>query len=190
MLTYGEKYMFLLFASIDNEDNRSKLECLYERYSGDMFKVAYRILNDHQLAQDAVQTAFINILEKIDKIEEINCNKTRAFVVIIVRNISINVYHKRKRQKDIMLDDMGEVFAAKGETIDDTIINAEAFNQISTSIKELPPAYSDIIALKFFYGYSDKEIGVLLNITHDNVRTRLHRAKQSLISKLGNEVTK
>lgn len=179
--------MFLLFASIANDEKRSRFECLYDRYSGEMFRVAYRVLNDYQLAQDAVQTAFINIMGKIENIFEIDCHKTRAFVVIIVRNVSINLYRERKKQNILMFDDMGKTMGTD-ELIDDTIVNAESFNQVASAIKELHPAYSDIITLKYFYGYSDKEISELLDITHDNVRTRICRAKQSLISKLsGNE---
>ena len=175
--------MFLFFSVIASEDKKSKIECLYSRYSGEMFSVAYRILNDYQLAQDAVQTAFINIMEKIEKINEIDCHKTRAFVVIIVRNISINLYRKRKKQNDLMLEDIGETVGG-GELIVDTIINAEAFSQVASAIKDMHPAYTDVITLRYYYGYSDKEISELLSITHDNVRTRIRRAKQSLISKL------
>lgn len=89
--------MVLFLAAIENKQDRNKVEALYVRYSKEMFKVAYRVLNDYQLAQDAVQTAFINIINNLEKIDEIDCNKTRAFVVIIARNISINLYRKKKK---------------------------------------------------------------------------------------------
>lgn len=176
--------MLSLFASIEDEQSRSKLEDLYTRYSRDMFKVAFRILDDYQLAQDAVQSAFINLIDNIDKIEEINCNRTRAFVVIIVRNIAINLYRKRKKQNDMALDDIDEILPDNRETVDENIINEETFNRIAAIIKELHPTYADVISLKYFYYYSDKEIGKLLNISPENVRIRLHRARQSLIKLL------
>jgi len=93
----GGRYMLFFLAVIKDSDERNKLEELYLKYSKDMFKVAYRILNDYYLAQDAVQQSFIKLIDNLNKINDINCNKTKAFVVIIIRNVSINLYRKRKK---------------------------------------------------------------------------------------------
>lgn len=179
--------MLLFLATIKDENAKKKLEALYIKYKTDMFKVAYRILDDYQLAQDAVQIAFISIMDNLDKIDEIYCNKTRAFVVIIVRNISINLYRKRKKQNGILLEDIEDTLPDGNQMIDEMIIDAEMFSRVSSKIRELRPDYSDIISLKYFYHYTDDEIAKLLNITPGNVRVRLHRAKQSLIMLLSED---
>ncbi|MFT9496486.1 RNA polymerase sigma factor [Anaerosolibacter sp.] len=176
--------MLIFFATIKDEQSRNKLEALYIKYGKDMFKVSYRVLNDYQLAQDAVQAAFIKLVGNLDKIDEINCNKTRAFVVIIVRNISINMYRERKRRNHMSLEGMEDALPDDSQMIDEKLISMEMFSQIVSKIKELHPAYSDIISLKFFYFYSDNEIAKILNITQENVRVRLYRAKRSLIKLL------
>ena len=80
--------MLIIFAAIQNKENRSRLEALYEEHASRMYKVAYRILNDEHLAQDAVQEAFINISNNLEKIIGTDCNKIKALFVIIVRNVS------------------------------------------------------------------------------------------------------
>ena len=45
--------MLIILAGIHNKENHSKLGALYEEYASWMFKIAYRILNDEHLAQDA-----------------------------------------------------------------------------------------------------------------------------------------
>ncbi|WP_434577833.1 RNA polymerase sigma factor [Thermoanaerobacterium thermosaccharolyticum] len=172
--------MLILFDTITDEGQRKKIEDMYVKYSRDMFKVAYNILNDYQLAQDAVQSAFINIINYIEKISDYDCNKIRALVVIIVRNISINMYNKIKRQKNLFIEDADEFFHDDSEPFDEKIINGDIFNRVSEKVKELKTEYADIISLKYYYGYSDKDIANLLNITQNNVRVRLHRARQSL----------
>lgn len=176
--------MIFFFAIIDDEHCRSKLEALYTKYGKDMFKVAYRVLNDHQLAQDAVQAAFIKLIDDLDKVDEINCNKTRAFVVIIVRNISINMYRERKRRNHMPLDGMEDALPDDSQMIDEKLISMELLSQIESKIKELHTAYSDVISLKYFYFYSDNEIAKILSITQENVRVRLYRAKRNLIKLL------
>ncbi len=179
--------MLLFLAAIEDGHSRRKLEALYTRYNKDMFKVAYRVLNDNYLAQDAVQSAFVNLINCLDKIEEINSNKTRAYLVIIVRNISIDLYRKRNKQYDIVLDDIEDILPDGSMPLDEKIINAEMFGRISSKIQELHKAYSDIISLKYFYNHSDSEIAKLLNITQENVRIRLYRARQSLIKILSQD---
>lgn len=174
----------LFLAAIEDEQDRSKVEALYEKYKKDMFKAAYRVLNDYQLAQDAVQTAFINIINNLEKIDEINCNKTRAFVVIIVRNISINLYRKKKKHYNIELEALEEILPDDGKSIEEILIDSEMLNMIAAKMKELHTPYSDIISLKYFYQYTNGEIAALLNITEENVRVRLHRARQSFFKLL------
>lgn len=173
--------MLFFFSVIEDEDSRKKLATLYTKYYKVLYKVAYRILNDEYLAEDAVQSAFIKLVDCLDKIDEINCNKTRAFIVIVVRNISIDLYRKRKKQYSIALEDIEEFISDGTIPLDEKLINAEIFNNISSKIQELHTAYADIITLKYFYHYSDSEIAELLNISQENARVRLHRAKQSLI---------
>jgi len=48
--------MMLFLAVIEHEQDRNKVEAIYKRYSKDMFRVAFRILKDYLLAQDAVQS--------------------------------------------------------------------------------------------------------------------------------------
>jgi len=170
--------------TIQQENNQNKLEALYEKYQLDMFKVAYRVLKDYHLAQDAVQSAFIRLLNNLDNIEQIDSKKTRAFVIIVTRNISINFYRKRQKQNNVVLEDVENILADESQIIDDKIINAELFDRIALKIKHLYEPYADILTLRYFYHYSDKEIAELLGISHENVRIRLHRAKQSLLKEI------
>lgn len=179
--------MLLFLATIENEHSRRKLEALYIKYKKDMFKVAYRILNDDYLAQDAVHSAFINLIGSLDKIDEINCNKTRAYLVIIVRNIAIDLYRKRKKQSNIALDKIEDFLPDNSKPIDEKIIDAEIFSRVSSKMQELHPAYADIISFKYFYHYSNSEIAKLLNTSPENVRVKLHRARKSLLKLLSQD---
>lgn len=176
--------MLSLLMTIQQESDLDKLEALYEKYRFDMFRVAYRVLKDYHLAQDAVQSAFIRLLDNLDNIDEIDSKKTRAFVIIVTRNIAINLYRKRKRQKNIMLEDIEDILVDESQIIDDKIIKAELFDKIRIKIKHLYEPYADILALRYLYHYSAKEIAELLGISYENARTRLHRAKRSLIREI------
>lgn len=89
--------MLAFLLMIEDEGKRDKLEKLYITYRKELFYVAYRILNDYQEAEDILQSAFIKIAKYLDKISEIECKKTRAYLVIIVRNLSFDCYNQRKK---------------------------------------------------------------------------------------------
>ena len=90
--------MFIYLNMIESEEDKSKFEQIYNTHKQTMFYVANRIIKDQYLAEDIVHQAFLKIIDNLDKINEINCHKTRSFIVIIVQNLSIDFYRKRKRE--------------------------------------------------------------------------------------------
>lgn len=85
---------FLLI--INNDEKRTKLEEIYTHYHKDLFITAYSILKDYQEAEDAVQKMIIKLHNNLEKINEIKCKKTRAYLVTIIRNICYDTYNKKK----------------------------------------------------------------------------------------------
>ena len=96
--------MLIYLSIIETEENKSKFEQIYKKYKQIMFFVANMILKDEYLAEDAVHQAFLRIIDNLDKIYKIDCHKTKGFIVIIVENIAIDFYRKRKREKTISFD--------------------------------------------------------------------------------------
>lgn len=178
--------MLFFLAVTSNVSERSKLEDLYKRHGSLMYKVAYKILHDEFLAQDAVHEAFLRISKNLEKINEVNCNKTQAFIVIIIRSVSIDFYRRRKNHSALPLDEMNNI-PESGPGVEDMAINNTMFEAMAAKINELPSHYADIIALKYFYHYEYEEIAQILNISIENARTRMHRAKQNLIKLIAEE---
>lgn len=177
----------LIITAIQDKETRSRLEALYNKYSTMMYRVSFRILNDEYLAQDAVQEAFINISNNFDKVIKTDCNKLRALFVICVRNVAIDIYRLKKKQYSLNIEDIEDTLSEPGPGVEEILMSNETFTRVAEKIKELHPSYADILALKYFYYYKDEEISRMLNITPDNTRTRLHRARKSLIKLLSEE---
>jgi RNA polymerase sigma-70 factor (ECF subfamily) len=78
-----------------------------------------------------VQSVFIKLIENIDKIDRIECNKTKAFIVIITRNLSINLYRKRNSHKNMVLENIEDVICDTSQPIDERIISEEILDRIS-----------------------------------------------------------
>ena len=83
---------------IENPGDRIKFEQLYRKYRNLMFYIANKILQNQQDAEDAVHNAFLSVAKNISKISDIECPKTRGFLVIIVERKAIDILRNRKRR--------------------------------------------------------------------------------------------
>ena len=162
------------FDAYESVEDKSKLEELYNTYRQTMFYASNRIIRDEYLAEDIVHQAFLRIIYNLDKINEIKCHKTMSFIVIIVRNIAIDFYRKRKRENNISFDEV-EIYIEDEKSGNDFILN-----DIEEAILKLPLNYLNVFKLRFSHGYSYKEIAEILEISEVNARQRISRGKKKL----------
>lgn len=168
--------MLIYLAMCGTDADSSKFELLYQNYKASMFKIANAILKDAYLAEDAVHQSFIKIIKNLHKIDDVFSNKTRALIVIIVRNTAIDIYRRRKRNYAFSLEEMASEPIDDNMTPPEFVISEESFELMKTNISNMPQKYS-----------SNAEIAQLLNISNENVRHRLHRAKKMLIERMREE---
>jgi len=71
---------------IDNEEDQSKFQMIYETYNKSMLFKATEILKDEYLAEDAVQEAFLQISRNIKTIRTDYPGETKNYVITIVQN--------------------------------------------------------------------------------------------------------
>jgi RNA polymerase sigma-70 factor (ECF subfamily) len=93
-----------------------------------------------------------------------------------------------KKEQILSLDDVREPV----DNIDPVFENAsikDACEKIIDCINRMSNKnYADTLHLKIGYGYSNEEISEILNITTDNVKVRLSRARKALIKQMQTEV--
>lgn len=172
--------MITLLMAIENENVRNKLEEIYLEYNKDMFITAYSILHNYHEAEDVVQDAILRIVNNLDKILDIKCKKTRSYLVIIVRNLSFNVYNKRKNIIFLEHEEVNRLPNKEELLIQEDMIRLDLSNEISSYLSKLYQPYSDILTLRYYYELDISVIAELLDITENNVSVRLSRAKLAL----------
>ncbi len=166
--------MFIYLNMIQSEEDKNKFEEIYNTYRQTMFYLANRIVRDQYLAEDIVHQAFLKIMDNLDKINEINCHKTNGFIVVIVENLSIDFYRKRKRENNLSFDEV-EIYIEDEKNHDSSMMNG-----VEEAISKLPLNYLTVLKLKFSHGYSNSEIVEILEISETNVRQRISRGRKKL----------
>lgn len=169
----------IYISMLDTQEDRDKFEELYYRYKDLMYYVAFGILKDTHLSEDAVQAAFIKIINNLNKLDMDNCHKTKAFVVIVVENVAKSMYSKRKKQYAVSFDEIEYEIADNAHDLND-LINKLDVAEIVSKIKLLSETDRNILTLKYIYDLSNKEIADILDIKGTTMRKRLERARQRL----------
>ena len=169
------------FTLIDTAEEKSQFEELYDRHKELLMTIAYRILKDEALSEDAVHDAFLALAKNMGKLSGRSSVQIRNYLIIIVKNNSFNIYNKRKREEYI---EEPEELAPELQSVEIDIESRAAQQKLAELIKSLDPKYADVLILKYFYGLSVNETAALLGISADNVKTRLYRGKNMLKKKL------
>lgn len=162
---------------LDTAEEKRIFSDLYLKYRDAMYNCAYKILKDSYLAEDAVHNAFISLTKSLNKINSMNCNEIRNYLLIISRNASFAIY--KDNQKNLCSDIDEEIILADDDVEVDIEMN-ECKDKIFNLAKGLDKNYSDVLILKLFYDMPDIEIAKSLNITVENVRVRFFRGKLKL----------
>lgn len=179
--------MLAYLMTLESIGDREKFEQLYRTYRQIMFYAANQILRDPQLSEDAVQQAFLRILNHMQNISQVECPQTKSFVVIIVRNIAINLYNSRKKKAVLSFDELEGWMPDSAGAPADEVESRESYLHLVSLLDRMPEGYRSVLLLKYDNGYSTAEVASLLGLTEENVKKRLQRAKRKLEELLSKE---
>lgn len=93
------------------EKNYSRFDVFYHLTKSQVYFTILSIVKDQALAEDLLQETYMKFLEKIDGFKE--GGNPYAYLVTIGRNLSINLYHQRK--KEVISEEIFETIPAEPE---------------------------------------------------------------------------
>jgi RNA polymerase sigma factor (sigma-70 family) len=162
------------------ENNQKAQLALYNLYCSAMFNVAFRIVSDKTLAEEIMQDSFLKAFTKLDSYS----GKVTfgAWLKKIVINTSIN---ELKKVNPFQFERLNETNESTDINEEDSISwNELKATQILKTMQSLKSNYKIILTLFFIEGFDLEEISSILNISNENCRTTMSRAKESLRKKL------
>lgn len=157
---------------------------LYEKYEQKVYRVAYRILNNVQQAEDVTQETFIQIYQKIEQVSSLDEEEQKRYILKVAKNKSIDNYRKNQSQIHFIEDYQQEVVSGV-DNVASHVNELISDEQLLTLLKILPIAYQQVFIYRLYYGLNTKEVANILDITPDNVRKQYERAKKKIIQMNG-----
>lgn len=174
--------MMILMMALDNltVTNKEKLIKIYQRHKRDIYITAQELLKDHHEAEDIVQTVIMKLSNHLEKLDDIESKKTASYIIIVTRNCCFDVLRKKKGILIISPEVLIQTFPDLFSNYDNYFKHLSNRFEISLALDQTDPNYADIITMRYFHGFSNKEISEILSITENNVSVRLNRALTSL----------
>ena len=169
----------MILLTIENDEDRALMEELYLRYHNLMYAQALRVLNNSHAAEDAVGDAVEALIRKISLLRGMDGNKRKAYLVITVRNMAINIYRRNNRET-VAEDDFLEEIPSDSR-VEDHVLETAGVEEIKEVIFQLGETDRDILMMRYFREMSDQEISKELNILPATARVRMSRARKRLI---------
>ena len=145
----------------------NEIDEIIEKYTDDIYRIAYLYLRSKSDAEDIVQEVFLKYMlnKKPFKDEEHRKN----WLLKITTHICINVNKSAWCRKVVPLKD------------DDVIeMETEEQHDLLDALNKLNNKYKMVVQLFYFEGFTTKKISEILGISDENVRVRLNRARNEL----------
>ena len=168
----------------------AQYEAIVQRYARHVYNIAYRMAGNEADARDLVQEAFLRVYRALRRVEA--DAPLERWLYRIVSNLHIDLLRKRPRTRVESLD--APVETARGEVsreIADLESSPEAIldrEQLDAAIQRalgtLPQELRLVVVLSDIEGLAYEEIATMLRIPLGTVKSRLHRARQTLQQRL------
>lgn len=152
-------------------------DALYRESRDDLFAYLTYLVGDRWLAEEITAQAFEKAFRKRSMFKP-GRGDLRGWLFGIARNAAIDELRRSGRESALEL--APEPIGSEGEDLesDDRMLVATAMRGLQSRDREL-------VALKFFAGLENAQIGRVLGISSSNVGTQLHRAITRLREQIG-----
>ena len=163
--------------------DENAFESLIKKYQKQVHALAYRKVGDFQTAEDITQETFLQVHEKLATLND--PTKFSGWLYAIVNHLCIAWYRKHRLQTEALQ----EIYISEIETeaysryiaTEHAKISAEAKHDlVKRLLTKLKESDREVITLHYFEEMTSAEIGEVLGVPENTIKSRLHRARQQL----------
>ncbi len=156
---------------------KEEFEKIYNEMKEKLIRYVNGITKDRDISEDIVQETFIKFYENME-----NVKHPSAFLYKVARNRSIDYLRKKKKEREIPLDDEKHSLSIQKDPVRLYIFR----KKLEEEVENMPEILKQIFILRDINGYSYEEISDILKIPLGTVKSRISRARLYLRERLKN----
>ena len=161
------------------------------RYSGTVYNLALRLVDDSQEAEDVLQETFLSAFRAIGRFEG------RSQLGTWLYRIAYNAALMRLRKRGAPMTSLDEPLVNEdgdaeprqlvdaGALPDEILLTAELRSELNRALATLLPTLRSVFVLRDIEGLSTAAAAEVLGLSITNTKVRLHRARLALREQLG-----
>ena len=154
-------------------------EVIMRRYNQRLYRAARAITRDDSRAEDILQAAYVHAYEHLWQYS--GTGSFGGWLTRIAVNEALGRMRRTRRFEDFEGEGDGmDRFEAPGPTPEQAAAASEATRLIESLVENLPDGSRSVFMLRDVEGMTTAETAEALNITEENVKIRLHRARALL----------
>ena len=163
-------------------------EILFSRYRPILYRLAQRILRNHEEAEDAVQNCSLAAFCKMGSFKYEGA--FRSWLARILVNEAITIFRRRKRIYSLeKLPPEERAVAAEslpdpGPNPEQILAQKQSANALKRKLSLLSSGQRAVLLLCEIHGYTAEEVGAMFQLPAGAIRSRLFRARRQLASKV------
>ena len=175
-----------LVALVARGDERALAE-LYDRVGRVAFGLAFRVLRDDRLAEDAVQEAFLAVWRTAASYSPDRA-KAGTWILTLVHRRAVDLVRREQRRRTEPLDDDTRDRATTGSAEDTAWLGFER-ERVQKALSLLPDAQREAIELAYYGGFTQSELAEKLGQPLGTIKSRMFAGLAQLRELLGDGET-
>src|SRR6184192_3362365 len=151
------------------------MDSLYQRYSRVLYSLAYRMVADHQVAEDLLQDAFLAVWRRASTYSP-QTGAARSWLISILHHRTIDYLRRVRRRSTIQEAPLEEL------ELNESIAYPDAWDaawqsvkssQVRAALMKIPPEQRLVIELAYFQGWTHSEIAAGTQIPLGTIKARM-----------------
>ncbi|MEE0917693.1 MAG: RNA polymerase sigma factor [Bacteroidales bacterium] len=134
-------------------------------HADDVLRYLAKNIKDGEVAKDILQDTFVSLWENKEKVES---SKIKNWLFTVAHNNMLKLFRYNKIRQNSFIEE---------NSSESNLENTQLIDQL---LKQLPDRMRQCLMLKDWQGFSIKEISEILDISEENVKVNIFRAKVKL----------
>jgi RNA polymerase sigma factor (sigma-70 family) len=151
------------------------MEPLYERYNRVLYSLAYRMVADHQVAEDLLQDAFLSVWRRASSYSP-QSGAVRSWLISIVHHRTIDYLRAVRRRaglKEVTWEEVEQDERTAFPDVWEEALRSVQGAQIREALVNIPSEQRMVIELAYFQGWTHSEIAEGCEIPLGTVKARM-----------------
>jgi RNA polymerase sigma-70 factor (ECF subfamily) len=160
-----------LVALVARGDDTAVAE-LYDRVGRMAYGLAYRVLRDAKLAEDAVQEGFLAVWRTAATFSAERA-KASTWILTLVHRRAVDLVRREQRRRAESLDAIGRYESASDPSAEDAAWLHFDRVRVQEALKRLPDTQREAIELAYYGGFSQSELAERLGLPLGTIKSRM-----------------